>query len=116
MDEEEAEEDMEELPEDWEEELMDENMMEEFNDEEDENETDTLTETEYMQLLQQGLLGKLPPYLFQTPKEQRAFFAKKNKEYFANLEKAKKRPIPHSRKVNFDANKNMVKGNILYGE
>lgn len=105
---------MDELPEDWEEELVDETMMEEFGDEEDGDEAEALTETEYMQLLQQGLLGKLPPYLFQTPKEQRAFFAKKNKEYFSNLEKAKKRPIPHSRKVNFDAGKNIVKGNILY--
>ena len=70
-----------------------------------------LTESEYMELLQQtGMLQQLPPSRFSSARERRSFFNNINKKYFDDLESEKKRKIEHLRKVNFNLNKNTIKG------
>ena len=57
-----------------------------------------------------GSIAGYPPYMFQTPKQQRKFFENLNKDYYVKLDAAKKRKLEHSRKVNFQLTKNTVKG------
>ena len=110
--EDEDDEDFEDAPEDWEE-LDEDDMEEELNDEEENEELEMLSSDGYAQLANSGLLGKLPPYLFQTPKQQKIFFNKLNQTYYSKLETQKQREIGHSRKVNFQIAKNTIKGKII---
>jgi len=58
---------------------------------------------EYFQLLREGLLGDLPIYLFQTPKERKKYFDKLNQDYHNKLLKEKQiHKISHAKKVKFN--------------
>jgi len=96
-----------ELPEDWEEDLLDEETIDELNGEEDADELALLNSA--MMLGGNGSIAGYPPYMFQTPKQQRKFFENLNKSYYVKLDAAKKRKLEHSRKVNFQLTKNTVK-------
>jgi len=109
-DEDEDDEEFVDLPENWED-LEDDDMEEELNDEEAMEEFELQNSEGFMQLANSGLLGKLPPYLFQTPKQQRIFFNQLNQKYYSKLDTQKSRKIGHARKVNFQMTKNTVKGN-----
>ena len=106
----EEDEDFEDVPEDWEE-LNEDEKEEELGD--DNEELELMSSDGYAQLANSGLLGKLPPYYFHTPKQQKVFFNKLNQNYIAKMENLKTRQIGHSRKVNFQMAKNTVKGRVV---
>jgi len=106
IEEEEEDEEEVELPEDWEEQLLDEDLIDEMIEEEGDDELAMLNNA----IMQgNGTVAGYPPYMFQTPKQQRKFFEKLNTDYYVKLEAAQKRKLEHSRKVNFQLTKNTVK-------
>jgi len=113
IEEEEEDEEEVELPEDWEEQLLDEDLIDEMIEEEGDDELAMLNNA----IMQgNGTVAGYPPYMFQTPKQQRKFFEKLNTDYYVKLEAAQKRKLEHSRKVNFQLTKNTVKGNSLFNK
>jgi len=95
---------------------MDEDELEgeeDYLDEEDEEDDedlniDDLTEEEYMALMEEGLLGGIPAYFFQTPKERKKYFEKLNSEYYTKLAKDIPHEKSHAKKVKFNIGKSQI--------
>ena len=89
---------------------------EDFENEEEFDKVDlnSLSPKQYVALMKQGLLGDLPAYLFQTPKERQKFFSKLNKDYRDNLEKEKNLPDKtHKKHVKFNISKSQIFGKLI---